>query len=124
MLSVANKRAWDFGYGQHGRRSVRSGGDRHRQFAAHNQNISGRSRPLCRPAVPALLATARSILAPFSPIPRRRTARGVGSPAVAENDRTGGAVAPLSVEQVLEILADPRSVPDLRRYFTLDPVPG
>jgi Family of unknown function (DUF6308) len=33
-------------------------------------------------------------------------------------------VAPLSVEQVLEILADPRSVPDLRRYFSPDPAPG
>jgi hypothetical protein len=28
------------------------------------------------------------------------------------------------VEQVLEILADPRSVPDLRRYFSPDPAPG
>lgn len=33
-------------------------------------------------------------------------------------------MAPLSVEQVLEILADPRSVPDLRRYFSPDPAPG
>lgn len=29
-----------------------------------------------------------------------------------------------NVEQVLEILADPRSVPDLRRYFNPGPVPG
>lgn len=33
-------------------------------------------------------------------------------------------MVPLSVEQVLEILADSRSVPDLRRYFSLDPAPG
>lgn len=33
-------------------------------------------------------------------------------------------MAPLSVKQVLEILADPRSVPDLRRYFSPDPAPG
>ena len=33
-------------------------------------------------------------------------------------------MAPLSLEQVLEILADPRSVPDLRRYFSPDPPPG
>lgn len=32
--------------------------------------------------------------------------------------------APLSVKQVLEILGDPRSVLDLRRYFTPDPAPG
>lgn len=33
-------------------------------------------------------------------------------------------MAPLSVEQVLEVLADPRSVPDLRRYFSPDPATG
>lgn len=33
-------------------------------------------------------------------------------------------MASLSVEQVLEILADPRSVSDLRRYFSPDPTPG
>jgi hypothetical protein len=33
-------------------------------------------------------------------------------------------MAPLSVQQVLEILADQRSVPDLRRYFSPDPPPG
>lgn len=36
----------------------------------------------------------------------------------------GGAVAPLSVEQVLEVLADRRSVPDLCRYFNPGPSRG
>lgn len=33
-------------------------------------------------------------------------------------------MAPLTVEQVLGILADPRSALDLRRYFSTNPVPG
>jgi len=33
-------------------------------------------------------------------------------------------VAPLSVKQVLEILEDPRSIPDLCRYYNPDPAPG
>jgi len=33
-------------------------------------------------------------------------------------------VAPLSVNQVLEILGDPRSIPALRRYYNPDPAPG
>jgi hypothetical protein len=36
----------------------------------------------------------------------------------------GAAVSPLTVDQVLEILADPRSVPDLRLYFSIDTPPG
>lgn len=33
-------------------------------------------------------------------------------------------MTPLSVEQVLQILADQQSARDLRRYFNLDPAPG
>lgn len=36
----------------------------------------------------------------------------------------GAAVMPLSLEQVLETLTDPQSVPDLRRYFIPDPASG
>jgi hypothetical protein len=74
------------------------------------------------------LAQSRAIVVAcqlFCHVTALRLDGGIGSiSCLPRYDVYGAAVSPLTVDQVLEVLADPRSVPDLRLYFGIDTMPG